>query len=647
MARRERSPRPAPRRPAKTPRPRPAPPGPIPRPEHPRPRPARPEPSSTGASSTTAGSAGGDSSTGASSTAAGSTGADSSTGASSTTAGSAGGDSSTGASSTSRPARPGPIPRPAPLARPRRGSTGADSSTGASSTAPTPRPRRAPPEPTPRPEHPRQRPTPPGPASPRPERLQWSDRRRRRAASAGSGGGGRRRYASPAGAAAGGLLLGGVTASRRTQRLRCRGVGRHLHAEQGGDLGQQRPEALHRGRQLVGAGFRCGGRDHQGADRRERHRLQHRRPAIRPVGGLQRGGRRLGQTRGQRAGERDAGLRRLRRQPQGPHHPADLEGRLDVGEPQGQLLVLLRHQRRLERGGERTGGLVAGDQRVVGRRHDAAQVAQVEVLELALRGLGAVQPVGDAELGEQVLGHLHHRRLRHLRLALGLQADVVLAQPLAHGRHPLQGELGDGALLLRRRRQHLGAVQLARAQALRLGPLRHLGGRREVRTLAPSVLALATGRAITAALVGPGAGRPVAAFTRRSPVATGRRRDARPGHRRDGAGADRRSDLPGAVLDDRLEALLARQQLQQAGPRRLLLVRDDRQHPDAVDVVFGLDPQLVADRRPARQDRTVEHATRLSGPGGAPGPRTVRCRARQLDLDADRHRRVTVQVRFG
>ena len=38
-----------------------------------------------------------------------------------------------------------------------------------------------------------------------------------------------------------------------------------------------------------------------------------------------------------------------------------------------------------------------------------------------------------------------------------------------------------------------------------------------------------------------------------------------------------------------------------------------------------------------RQDRPVEHAPRLAGAGGAPGPRPVGRRARQLDLDAGRH----------
>ena len=39
----------------------------------------------------------------------------------------------------------------------------------------------------------------------------------------------------------------------------------------------------------------------------------------------------------------------------------------------------------------------------------------------------------------------------------------------------------------------------------------------------------------------------------------------------------------------------------------------------------------------AGQDRAVEHAARLAGTGGAPRPRPVGGRARELDLDAGRH----------
>src|SRR6185436_15486961 len=88
----------------------------------------------------------------------------------------------------------------------------------------------------------------------------------------------------------------------------------------------------------------------------------------------------------------------------------------------------------------------------------------------------------------------------HLRLALGLQPHVVLAQPLTHRGHALQGQLGDRTLLLGRRREHVDAVLLAGSQPLRLRPLRHLRRRREVGALAPPIVAVAPRPAALAAV---------------------------------------------------------------------------------------------------------------------------------------------------
>ena len=286
--------------------------------------------------------------------------------------------------------------------------------------------------------------------------------------------------------------------------------------------------------------------------------------------------------------------------------------------------LLLGDERRLELGGQLAGRLVAGDERVVGRGDDAAQVAQVEVLELALGGLGAVEPVGDAQAGEQLLGHLHDGRLRHLRLALGLQAGVVLAQPLAHGGHALQRELGDRPLLLGRRRQHVRAVLLAGTQALRLRTLRQLGRRREVRPLAPPVVAArAVGRdvgrrrsrsPVRRPLAGPPRGRRLAAARRRAaarspPVAT-----IAVGTVAGAGAAGRRRVAPGArCCDDGLERHVARaaaRACRHARPSPSAATTDRTR--DAVDVVLGLDPQL--DRRPssrpAGSTRRGRHAAR-------------------------------------
>jgi hypothetical protein len=92
----------------------------------------------------------------------------------------------------------------------------------------------------------------------------------------------------------------------------------------------------------------------------------------------------------------------------------------------------------------------------------------------------------------------------------------------------------------------------------------------------------------------------------------------------------------GALLDHRLE-VAGRQQLEDALTVVLLLRLDDRQDPNPVDVLFGLDLQLIADRGTLGQDRSIERAPGLTRPGSAPGPRPVSARARELDFDPGRH----------
>src|SRR5690606_18501047 len=88
------------------------------------------------------------------------------------------------------------------------------------------------------------------------------------------------------------------------------------------------------------------------------------------------------------------------------------------------------------------------------------------------------------QLRQQLLGELEHRRLRHRGAPLGRRLRVLLAQPLAHRRHPLQRELGDRALLLRQLGEHGRPVRLAGAEPLRLRPLRDLRRRGERRPAA-------------------------------------------------------------------------------------------------------------------------------------------------------------------
>ncbi len=78
------------------------------------------------------------------------------------------------------------------------------------------------------------------------------------------------------------------------------GAGGDLDLEQRGDLGEQRTEPADRGDQLVAALLRRRPPGYERADRRERRRLEHGRPAVGAVARLQRRRGRLGQPRGQR-----------------------------------------------------------------------------------------------------------------------------------------------------------------------------------------------------------------------------------------------------------------------------------------------------------------------------------------------------------
>ena len=147
------------------------------------------------------------------------------------------------------------------------------------------------------------------------------------------------------------------------------------------------------------------------------------------------------------------------------------------------LFGLLGDQRGLEFFGDCPGRLVTSDHRVITCCHDTAQIAQIEVLHLALSRLGSVEPVGNTQLGKHLLGHLGDARLGHLRLAVGLELGVLFFDAVAHGRHALERELGNGALLFGHGCKHLLSASFAGAETLRLGPLRNLGWSFEMGTL--------------------------------------------------------------------------------------------------------------------------------------------------------------------
>ncbi len=109
---------------------------------------------------------------------------------------------------------------------------------------------------------------------------------------------------------------------------------------------------------------------------------------------------------------------------------------------------MLGDQCRLQLSGDGPSRFVAGHHRVFSGGDDAAQVAQVELFDVGLGRVGTVEPLGDSKHRQQLLGHGQQTGGGHLRLAFGLQTDVLLVDGLADGRDStLKGTVGDRPLL--------------------------------------------------------------------------------------------------------------------------------------------------------------------------------------------------------
>src|SRR5262249_10481529 len=83
-------------------------------------------------------------------------------------------------------------------------------------------------------------------------------------------------------------------------------------------------------------------------------------------------------------------------------------------------------------------------------------------------------------------------------------------------------------------------------------------------------------------------------------------------------------------LGHRLEARGAAEQLDALGFLAGSLRREGGGHPDPLEVGIRGGAQDRTHLGPGRQEGTVEHTLRLACPGGAPRPRAVRARAREL-----------------
>ena len=95
-----------------------------------------------------------------------------------------------------------------------------------------------------------------------------------------------------------------------------------------------------------------------------------------------------------------------------------------------------------------TARFVALDSGIVRRGENTAEIAQIEILEITLSCFGTVEPIGDSQTGDEILGHLQHALFGHGGFAFGRQCLVRGLQTLTHCLHSLQREFGDGALIL-------------------------------------------------------------------------------------------------------------------------------------------------------------------------------------------------------
>jgi hypothetical protein len=95
--------------------------------------------------------------------------------------------------------------------------------------------------------------------------------------------------------------------------------------------------------------------------------------------------------------------------------------------------------------------------------------------------------------------------------------------------------------------------------------------------------------------------------------------------------------LADELLSDGLEGLVLSKQLEPRGLLPAASPTRDGQDGDALDLEFGFGLDDVTDLRITRQDVAVDHSLGLSGAGGAPRPRAIGARARQLDLDPTGH----------
>ena len=357
---------------------------------------------------------------------------------------------------------------------------------------------------------------------------------------------------------------------------------------------------------------------HLAADRAERDGFEHSNPAVGHRVAGEAGGGGSGELSGQFSGEEHPGLGRLRGELERSYHTTDADGSVDVAEPEVELLLLLGDEAFLQLGGDLTGGLVARNHRVLARGDDAAQIAQIQLLEIGECRIRAIEPLGHAQLWQQLFGNGQQPAGGDLFLALGLEPGVLFVDGLTHCGDPaLQRTLGNGPLCLGKISQYRAAVLATGLQALRLRALGQFRRGLEAGTALRPGATIRTGPTGAVATVGTVATigtRPAIADFAGSPGGAVAARAAGPvsvAARRSGGAVTAIASVTaiavaavttGQGLGDGLERLVSDDQLEQTSLLRLLLASGDGENRGALELGFGLRLEHHADDGTRREE---------------------------------------------
>ena len=311
---------------------------------------------------------------------------------------------------------------------------------------------------------------------------------------------------------------------------------------------------------------------------------------------------------------------------------------------------MLADQCLLQLGGESASAFVARHHWIFRRCNDSAEVWQCQVGEIGLGRVGTVEPLGDAQLRQQLFGHLDEASGGNLFLAFGLQASILFLDCLTNcWDAALQRPFGNCALGLWQFGEDGDAMRASRLETLGLRALIYLGRGSEARSRPPIAMiscgaigrrtgwpcVVSTGSTVGTGLIG---GSTPWAFGSTAGTAVGvGARWTIPSVTAIGAIGAIASVASGELLDDRFEGLVARKNFEQSALVGLRLDRRCVEYGGAIELDLDLGAQDVANLRAARKNRRVDRALRHASTSCAPRPSSIGARACEFDLNPAGH----------